>query len=132
MIIGPVFRLTLRALLLQRRTILLGLLAAAPVLMAFVYAVAANAGDNHLEFYSHLVQELFVPTIGAVVATVCAATALTTVGHGLLPPIMRGDQYTPVLPVVTAGVCLGAGLLVVHGGGPSRRFGMVRDGSRDR
>jgi ABC-type transport system involved in cytochrome c biogenesis permease component len=75
-IIGPVFRLTLRALMLQRRTILLGLLAAAPVLMAFVYAVAANAGDNHLEFYSHLVQELFVPTIGAVVALVIGVSAL--------------------------------------------------------
>ena len=76
MIIGPVFRLTLRALLLQRRTILLGLLAAAPVLMAFVYAVAANASSNHLEFYSHLVQELFVPTIGAVVALVIGVSAL--------------------------------------------------------
>ena len=75
-IIGPVYRLTLRALLLQRRTILLALLAAAPVLMAFVYAVAASAGADHLEFYSHLVQELFVPTIAAVVALVIGVSAI--------------------------------------------------------
>jgi ABC-2 type transport system permease protein len=75
-IIGPIYRLTLRALLLQRRTILLGLLAAAPVLMAFVYAVASDASADHLEFYSHLVQELFVPTIGAVVALVIGVSSL--------------------------------------------------------
>jgi signal transduction histidine kinase len=39
-----------------------------------------------------------------VVATVCGAILLTTVGHELLPAIMRGDGYTPVLPIVTAAV----------------------------
>jgi ABC-2 type transport system permease protein len=75
-IIGPVYRLTLRALLLQRRTVLLGLLAAAPVVMAFVYAVAARPGAHHLNFYSHLVQQLFVPTIAAVVALVVGVSAI--------------------------------------------------------
>lgn len=76
MIIGPIYRLTLRALLLQRRTILLGLLALAPVLVAFIYAIAARADADHLKFYSHLVQQLFVPAIGAVVALVIGVSAL--------------------------------------------------------
>jgi ABC-2 type transport system permease protein len=75
-IVGPVYRLTLRALLLQRRTILLALLAAAPVVMALVYSVAAEAGAHHLRFYSHLVQQLFVPTIAAVVALVIGVSAI--------------------------------------------------------
>ena len=76
MIVWPVYRLTLRALLLQRRTILLGLLAATPVVVALVYAVAAKAGAHHYRFYSHLVQELFVPTIAAVVALVIGVSAI--------------------------------------------------------
>jgi hypothetical protein len=75
-IIGPVYRLTLRALLLQRRTILLALLAAAPVVVALVYAVAAKAGAHHFRFYSHLVQDLFVPTIASVVALVIGVSAI--------------------------------------------------------
>ena len=34
----------------------------------------------------------------------CGATLLTTMGHDLLPAIMRGDGYTPVLPIVTGAV----------------------------
>jgi ABC-2 type transport system permease protein len=75
-IIGPVYRLTLRALLLQRRTILLVLLALAPVLVALIYAVAAKQGAHHIRFYSHMMQELFVPTIAAVVALVIGVSAL--------------------------------------------------------
>jgi ABC-2 type transport system permease protein len=75
-IIGPVYRLTLRALLLQRRTILLALLAAAPVVVALVYAVAAKAGAHHVRFYSHLLQDMFVPTIAALVALVIGVSAL--------------------------------------------------------
>ena len=44
--------------------------------MAFVYAVAARADADHLEFYSHLVQQLFVPTIAAVVALVIGVSAI--------------------------------------------------------
>ena len=43
---------------------------------------------------------------GAVVAIVAGATFLTTSGHALLPAIMRGDAYTPLLPVVTGSVWL--------------------------
>ena len=41
--IGPIYRLTLRALLLQKRTIMLALVAAAPVLTSLVFALARSA-----------------------------------------------------------------------------------------
>jgi len=37
---------------------------------------------------------------GVVLAIVCGSTLLATAGHSLLPAIMRGDGYTPLLPVV--------------------------------
>jgi signal transduction histidine kinase len=40
----------------------------------------------------------------AVVALVASAAVLTTVGHKLLPAIMHGDGYTPVLPAATGTV----------------------------
>ena len=83
MIIGPIYRLTLRALLLQRRTILLVLLALAPVLVAFIYAVAAKQGAHHFRFYSHMMQELFVPTIAAVVALVIGVSAIGVAAFAL-------------------------------------------------
>jgi signal transduction histidine kinase len=43
-------------------------------------------------------------TTAIVIALVFAAVLLTTVGHALLPAIMRGDSYTPVLPTVTGGI----------------------------
>ncbi len=41
-----------------------------------------------------------------VLGAVGAATLLATVGHGLLPPIMRGDNYTATLPLVIGAVWL--------------------------
>jgi signal transduction histidine kinase len=38
-------------------------------------------------------------TCAIVLATVCGAAVLTTVGHDLLPAIMREDHYTAVLPL---------------------------------
>ena len=35
---------------------------------------------------------------------VYGAALLTTVGHALLPAVMRGDGYTPVLPIVSGAV----------------------------
>jgi ABC-2 type transport system permease protein len=74
-VIDPVYVLTLRSLLLQRRTIVLGLVAAAPVLMALVYALARSPGANDHTFYSQLVQQLFVPTVGALIALVFGVSA---------------------------------------------------------
>jgi signal transduction histidine kinase len=44
-------------------------------------------------------------TCAIVLATVGGATLLTTVGHDLLPAVMRGDRYTPVLPIAVGAVC---------------------------
>ena len=71
----PVFKLTLRALLLQRRTLVLALVVLAPVLTALVYGLAHPADSNVHKFYSDLVQELFVPLVGALVALVFGVSA---------------------------------------------------------
>ena len=73
--INPVFMLTLRALLLQKRTIVLGLVAAAPALMALIYALARGPGSHDHSFYSDLVQQLFVPTVASLVSLVFGVSA---------------------------------------------------------
>ena len=45
-------------------------------------------------------------SIGAVGAAVVGLSLLATAGHGLLPEVMRGNGYTPILPVVVAVICL--------------------------
>jgi signal transduction histidine kinase len=45
-----------------------------------------------------------IVSCATILAMVCGAALLTTVGHSLLPAIMRGDGYTPVLPIVTGSV----------------------------
>jgi ABC-2 type transport system permease protein len=74
-VILPVYRLTLRALLLQRRTIMLGLVSAATVLTALIYALAKGPGSDDLGFYSGLVQQLFVPTVASLIALVFGVSA---------------------------------------------------------
>jgi two-component system sensor kinase FixL len=44
--------------------------------------------------------------IAVVVALVIGAALLTTAGHDLLPAIMRGDGYTPALPIAIGSVCM--------------------------
>ena len=73
--IGPVLRLTLRALLLQKRTIMLALICLAPVLTALIYALAKDPTSSDLDFYSGIVQQLFVPTVAAVIALVFGVSA---------------------------------------------------------
>ncbi len=73
--IGPVFTLTLRSLLLQRRTIVLGAVSAAPVVMALIYALARAANSNDHSFYSQLVQQLFVPTVASLISLVFGVSA---------------------------------------------------------
>jgi len=67
--------LTLRALLFQRRTVVLALIAVAPVVTAVVYAAAKPADSSATDFYSGIVEQLFVPTIGALVALVFGVSA---------------------------------------------------------
>lgn len=72
----PIYRLTVRALLLQRRTVALLLLTFGPVLMALVFALAASAGADERRFYSRLVQDLFVPIVTALIALVVGVSAI--------------------------------------------------------
>src|SRR5207237_3747164 len=62
-------------LLRQKRTIMLALIALAPVVTAGVYALARPAGSNPLDFYSGIVQQLFVPTVAALIALVFGVSA---------------------------------------------------------
>ena len=73
---ASIFRLTIRALLLQRRTLALAALALSPVLVAFVFALAAKSSVDHKELLSTMVQQLFVPTVAALVALVIGVSAL--------------------------------------------------------
>jgi ABC-2 type transport system permease protein len=73
---APIYGLTIRALLGQRRTLALVLLSLAPALMALVFALAADAGADPHEFYSRLVQRLFIPVITALVALIVGVSAL--------------------------------------------------------
>ena len=73
--IDAVYGLTLRSLLLQKRTIVLVVVALTPVLMALAYALARSPGDHDHSFYSDLVQQLFVPTVAALVSLVFGVSA---------------------------------------------------------
>ena len=54
---------------------MLALVAAAPVLMALVYALARSPGSHDHSFYSDLVQQLFVPTVAALISLVFGVSA---------------------------------------------------------
>lgn len=74
MICGPVFRLTLRAILDAKRVTGLALLALVPVVAATVFAAAGEV-DPRL-FWARLVQRLVIPTVTAFVAVVLGAGAI--------------------------------------------------------
>jgi ABC-2 type transport system permease protein len=70
----PVFRLTLRSLLVGRRTLALALLALVPVVAAIVFAAAGEIDPE--VFWARLLQRLVIPTITAFVAVVIGASAI--------------------------------------------------------
>ena len=72
----PIYGLTIRALLGQKRTLALVLLSCAPVFMAAVFSVAADADADPHNFYSRLVQRLFIPLITALVALIVGVSAI--------------------------------------------------------
>jgi ABC-2 type transport system permease protein len=74
-VIGPIYRLTLRALLVQKRTLMLALVALAPVVTALIFALARGPQDSVRDFYSAIVQQLFVPTVASLIALVFGVSA---------------------------------------------------------
>ncbi len=73
--IGPIYRLTLRAMLVQKRTLMLVAVALAPVITSLVFALARSPQDGVRDFYSTIVQQLFVPTVAALIALVFGVSA---------------------------------------------------------
>jgi ABC-2 type transport system permease protein len=73
---GPIYRLTVRALLYQRRTVALALLALAPVFAALVFALAAPADAHPRQFYSDVSQKLFVPVVTALVSLIVGVSSI--------------------------------------------------------
>jgi hypothetical protein len=51
--------------------------------------------------------------IAAVLASACALTLLATAGQAVLPPIMRGNSYTPVMMTVVSIVWLSSALALL-------------------
>ncbi len=119
---GPIYRLTVRALLYQRRTIALALLVLAPVLAAFVFAVAAPSDAHGRDFYSHLSQELFVPVVTALVSLIAGVSSIGderedgTILYLAATPISRLEIVaTKIAAAWTAAMALLAPSLVLTG-----------------
>ena len=72
---GRIVRLTMRALTLQRRTLALVAIAAAPVLMALAYSLHGTQNVSRHDFYSGLLQSLTVPIVTALVSLVFGVSA---------------------------------------------------------
>ncbi len=89
-----------------------GLIGAGPQTTAWLYMIWRAGFPVAVIAYTYLSDSrrvrrrwLAVAVTSAIVlAAVCGATLLTTVGQDLLPVIMRGDAFTPVLPIVTGAV----------------------------
>ncbi len=67
---GRIIRLTLRALTLQRRTLALVVIAAAPVLMALAYSLHGTQNQSARSFYSDVLQSLMVPIVTSLISLV--------------------------------------------------------------
>ena len=96
----PIYGLTIRALLGQRRTLALVLLSLAPVFMALVFSLAADADADPHNFYSRLVQRLFIPVITALVAEQLPQSAAAVVSPATAAIVM--------IAATVAGALLGA------------------------
>jgi ABC-2 type transport system permease protein len=70
----PVYALSLRTLLLQRRTLALAILATIPVIAAGAFALVGQIDPD--TFWARLVQRLLLPTVAALIAVVVGASAL--------------------------------------------------------
>lgn len=88
-----------------------GLLGAGPQTTAWLYAFWHLGFPIAVIAYARLKDRKggnarFLYAVGAVGVAVLCLSLLATAGHGLLPEVMRGNGYTPVLPVVVAAICM--------------------------
>jgi signal transduction histidine kinase len=85
-----------------------GLIGAGPQTTAWLYMIWHAGFPLAVIGYAVLGKRRHIRRIGlalavtwiAVVGIVCVAAIIATAGHALLPAIMRGDDYTPMLPIV--------------------------------
>ena len=123
--LGPLARLTARGLLGRRRSLGVVLLAAAPVLVAAILAIAGGLGDPEalaLDVYGTLTLGLVVPLAALVFGTAALGTLIDdgTIVYLLVKPIRRGTVILAAMLVaaaaslaLTVATSLVAGLLVL-------------------
>jgi ABC-2 type transport system permease protein len=71
---GPVYRLSLRALIDGRRVVIMALLALLPIIAALLYVGAGEVAPEI--FWARLVNRLILPTVTAFIAVVIGASAI--------------------------------------------------------
>ncbi len=135
--LGPLVRLTARGLLGRRRSLGVVALAAAPVLVAAIIAIAGGLRDREtvaLGVFATLTLGLVVPLAALILGTAALGTLIDdgTIVYVLVKPVPR---RTPVLAamlvavvataVLTGAAALLAGLLVLGLASPSLLAGMV-------
>ena len=135
--LGPLVRLTARGLLGRRRSLGVVALAAAPVLVAAIIAVAGGLGDREelaLDVFSTITLGLVTPLAALILGTAALGTLIDdgTIVYLLVKPVPR---WTAVLAamlvaatatsVLTATAALLAGFLVLGLASPDLLAGMV-------
>jgi ABC-2 type transport system permease protein len=134
---GPLVRLTSRALLGRRRSLGVVLLAAAPVLVAAILAVGGGLGGPStlaFEVFSTVILALVVPLAALILGTAALGTGIDdgTIVYLLVKPVPRSTMVLAAM-VVAAGATailtglatLVVGLLLLGSSDPGLLVGMV-------
>jgi len=133
----PLVRLTARGLLGRRRSLGVVALAAAPVLVAAIIAVAGGLGDREelaLDVFSTITLGLVVPLAALILGTAALGTLIDdgTIVYLLVKPVSRWTAVLAAMLVaagatslLTATAALLAGLLVLGLASPDLLAGMV-------
>lgn len=135
--LGPLVRLTARSLLGRRRSLGVVALAAAPVLVAAILAVAGGLGDPEalaIDVFSSITLGLVVPLAALLLGTAALGTLIDdgTIVYLLVKPVSRRTVVLAAMLVAataTAALTVAAttisGLLVLGLGSPSLLAGMA-------
>ena len=135
--LGPLVRLTARGLLGRRRSLGVVALAAAPVLVAAIIAVAGGLGDREelaFDVFSTITLGLVVPLAALILGTAALGTLIDdgTIVYLLVKPVPRWKVVLAAMLVggaataaLTATAALLAGLLLLGFASPGLLVGMV-------